>query len=274
LEQICLQTNGTLLTSEAVNLLQQLPVDRLTIQVSLDGAEAATHDLVRGSGSFTRTLGGIHRLVKAGMGPQMCLATTEMLHNFQDLPALLELAEALNIRRVIGNTLVKGGRASKNKTVDLPLPSQYLELIGRYQTDRRFKDIYHKRGNFAAIEWFKGRQTPAVRVCSCIKNLFITAQKALHPCVMFMHPEYAVSLHDERNLQGAVAVAMARWAQLPKISERRSREMALCETCPGQKHCAGGCMGRAYATFGDSMSVEDRCALRRAVYTWKKPPQT
>ncbi len=271
LEQVCLQTNGTLLTSEVVSALRELPIDKLVIQVSLDGAESATHDYVRGSGNFTRTLRGIHLLVNAGMGRQIRLAFTEMTHNFKDLPVLMEMAETLGIGRLIGNTLVKGGRAYRNKSFDLPLPSQYRELIGRYQTDRRFRDIYRKRGSIAAIEWFKGRPTSAKKVCTCIQNIIITSDGTLYPCVMFMHPQYGVSQLDKRTLQEAITEALPQWKRLPKISERRSRELKLCKTCPGQKHCAGGCMGRAYAVYGELMEVEDRCALRRTVYSWKKP---
>lgn len=266
LEHVCLQTNGTLLTSRAVSLLRELPIDKLAIQVSLDGAEAVTHDYVRGTGNFMRTLRGIHLLVNANMSRQIRLAFTEMAHNFNDLPAILEMAANLGIKRVIGNTLVKGGRALTDENIDLPLPSQYRELIGRYQSDHRFRDLCHKSGTLSAIEWFKGRQTTANKVCTCIQNLFITADRTLYPCVMFMHPQYAVFLSDKRGLQKAIAEALDQWAWLPKISERRSRDLKLCKTCPGQKHCAGGCMGRAYAVNLSLFAVEDRCALRKVIY--------
>jgi hypothetical protein len=61
------------------------------------------------------------------------------------------------------------------------------------------------------------------------------------------------------------------WAHIKRISQRRSTELAACQECPGKAHCAGGCMGRAYAAHGDPMTVEDRCQLRKAVYGWKRP---
>ena len=43
-----LQTNGTLLTQKIVNDLTNPVFDRLHLQISLDGAQPATHDFVRG----------------------------------------------------------------------------------------------------------------------------------------------------------------------------------------------------------------------------------
>ena len=33
-------------------------------------------------------------------------------------------------------------------------------------------------------------------------------------------------------------------------------------------------MGRAYAATGDFMNVEDRCALRKSVYSWETPQES
>lgn len=54
-------TNATVLSDRVLGRLRELRIG--TVQVSLDGATAATHELIRGSpGSFTRTMDGIDRI--------------------------------------------------------------------------------------------------------------------------------------------------------------------------------------------------------------------
>jgi uncharacterized Fe-S cluster-containing radical SAM superfamily protein len=65
-------TNGTLLTGRRVETLADLARRArysLEIRVSLDGAEAARHDAVRGPGSFARALAGVALLSRHGLLP-------------------------------------------------------------------------------------------------------------------------------------------------------------------------------------------------------------
>lgn len=65
-------TNGTLFSDRRVDELADLGRAAryaLEIRVSLDGADAETHDAFRGRGSFERALGGIVMLARAGLLP-------------------------------------------------------------------------------------------------------------------------------------------------------------------------------------------------------------
>lgn len=267
--EVCLQTNGTLLTTVEVNALVSLQFRGLSIQVSLEGATEETHDHVRGAGSFDRTMRGLRLLSEAGLGKKTCVAFTEMQHNFEELPYLLELLDSLGIGLLVSGTLVLGGRAKHTDQLALPKPSQYGNLLELYQIDPRFRTQYKKLGNIAALAWYTGKSNPSGQVCTCIENPFITADGLMYPCVMFLSDEFAARDVHVRPLDEVIMEALPLWAELPKISLRRSEELKACQGCPGRLHCAGGCMGRAYAAHGILMTVEDRCALRKAVYTWK-----
>ncbi len=265
-EEVCLQTNGTLLTEAIVSALRSMVENGLSIQVSLEGACAETHDDVRGSGNFDLTIQGLKRLNQAGLGPRTCIAFTEMRHNFGDIPQILELAERLKLGRFVAGALVREGRAALNDRLALPTPEQYKELLNYYHTDKRFRERYAKLANIAAIEWFKGRETHGERVCTCIANPLITANGIMYPCALFQHPNYAIANVHALSLPQAISDGLPLWAELPKISRRRSERLNACQDCPGLRHCAGGCMGRAYAAFGKLMAREDRCRLRKVVY--------
>jgi radical SAM protein with 4Fe4S-binding SPASM domain len=271
-KEIRLQTNGTLLTQVEVEALISLRAKKIVIQVSLDGARAETHDKVRGPGNFERAIRGVRLLSEAGLAKQTHIAFTEMRHNFEDLPRLLEIVEELDLRGLVSGTLVRGGRAAKSDRMALPTPSQIRGLLEQYHADSRFRARYEKFGNIAALEWYEGRLTPSAQVCTCIENPMISADRLMYPCKMLLADEFAVpipptGLHDH-PLVDMMTQALPLWSKLPIISQRRSVELKKCQKCPGGRHCAGGCMGRAYAASGDLMSEEDRCSLRRAVYTW------
>jgi hypothetical protein len=56
--------------------------------------------------------------------------------------------------------------------------------------------------------------------------------------------------------------------ELPDLNYKRSTKLEKCKLCLGKKHCARGCMGRAYTSAGDFMAVEDRYELRKIIYSW------
>ncbi len=273
LTSVCLQTNAVLVTREIATALGTIADMKFSIQVSIDGASAKSHDRVRGNGSFDMAMRGLHRLVVGNMGPRIQVAFTEMRHNISEIGRLMEILEPLNIRKLVSGTLVKGGRARRSDRLALPVPSQYVEIINRYRSDTAFRTLYDRMGKMPAIEWYKGKSTPTERVCSCIKTPFITAEGRMYPCVMLLADAYGIAGVLQRPMPDVLLEALPLWAELPQIEQRRRKMLKTCSDCPGKAHCAGGCMGRAHANSGKLMEVEDRCALRRAVYALNKLPE-
>ncbi|UYQ65862.1 radical SAM protein [Streptomyces peucetius] len=68
---------------------------RLTVQTSLDGATAATHDRHRGTGSWKRAVDGIGHLIDLGLPPRVAL--TETPENTHDIPAVAALLAELGL---------------------------------------------------------------------------------------------------------------------------------------------------------------------------------
>lgn len=266
---ICLQTNATLINRRHVDAWQEMPPEKLTIQVSLDGACARTHDLIRGSGSYDQALAGLRLLVETGWGPRTQVAFTETAHNINELPQLLEMVDRMGLARLVSGTLVKGGRAATSAHVSLPTPAHYRQLLERYQTDTLFHKRCDRKASIAAIEWFKNRSgATAVDSCGCLKNLFVDARGRLYPCTMLLLERYAAQSVYSRPLNQVIQEALARWRELPLLHRKRTDALASCASCTGQAHCRGGCMGRAATTRGDLMVPEDRCGLRKVVYNW------
>jgi AdoMet-dependent heme synthase len=88
--RVALATNGTLVTKEVARMISDSGVKRVSI--SLDGADAATHDSFRGiPGAFEAALHGFRNLKEIGMSVQ--INTTIARHNADQLPRVLELAK-------------------------------------------------------------------------------------------------------------------------------------------------------------------------------------
>ena len=274
LKRVRLQTNATLLTEVDIEALGSTDFKGLILQVSFEGATAETNDRVRGLGSFERAFRGLKFLAEAGLGRQVVVAFTETQHNFAELPRLLQLLDGLGIGRLVSGTLVLGGRAAHSDQVAPPTPAQYRELLNLYHSDPQFRSRYKKLGNIAAFEWFTGKSCPASEGCICIETPYINADGEMYPCLMLPIDKLAAKDVFHRPLDEVLLEALSLWAELPDLNRRRSVELEACKNCPGRLHCAGGCMGRAYAATGDFMNVEDRCALRKSVYSWEAPQES
>lgn len=264
--QLALQTNATLLDSDAVAKLAALAAPSLAIQVSLEGACAASHDQIRGKGSFAATLAGLERLVAAGLGSRTTLAFTEMRHNLSEFPDLLQLAEKLGVAAVIAGTLVTGGRAAEEATgAGAPATiDQYLQLLDRYLREPEFRERYRKLGNLTALEWWRG-EPAGTGCCRFIEQPYLTPAGQLYPCLMCHARDYGVSGVLETSLVAALTEGIGLWRSLQTHCRQRPHTLSACQVCPEKEACAAGCPGRALGSSGKLQAVDDRCALRQAI---------
>ncbi len=114
-------SNGILLKGTRLRQLEQLPHrEQLTIQISLDGSNAATHDFYRGAGSWQKAIDAIVRLKTSGF--HVRLGTTQTAENSHDLAAMCQLHRALGIpdEDHIIRSLVRRGFSAKGMAVSLP----------------------------------------------------------------------------------------------------------------------------------------------------------
>jgi len=267
LEQVVLQTNGLLLGQSDLDYLATLGAG-LRIQLSLDGANPQTHDLVRGSGTFAATLAVLQRLARAGLAPRVSLFFTEMQHNLHELPELLALAEWFEIPSLGSGTLVCGGRAAENAQIRPPRSDQYLNLLDRYREDAEFQRRYTERGSTAAIEWSRGAGEGGC--CEFVATPYLSASGLLYPCLMCRAEAYAVSGVFGSGLRRALDCGIPRWRELQQIRRQRATTVAACRGCELNDSCAAGCIGRVWGSCADFQVVEDRCAQRLAVHRWQK----
>jgi len=107
---LTVETNGVLCTAE---LAQKMAACKDPfVSVSLDGADAETHEWVRGvEGSFGAAIEGIRNLVTAGFRPQVIMAI--LRHNRDQMEAVVRLAERLGAGSVKFNIVQPTARGEK-----------------------------------------------------------------------------------------------------------------------------------------------------------------
>jgi MoaA/NifB/PqqE/SkfB family radical SAM enzyme len=91
-----LLTNGLLLTKRA----EEFKGVFSEVIVSLDGADAETHNRLRGVNSFDLILEGIAKARSINAAPQISIRTVLQKQNFRQLPGLIELAKQTGVNRI------------------------------------------------------------------------------------------------------------------------------------------------------------------------------
>jgi len=131
---VSVATNGTLLTKENVAKLKQAKINYLDI--SIDGASARTHDEFRGvPGTFDRAVAGLKNCVEADLC--VCIASTATKNNFEEFPAIIDLAEEVGAERFTYFNFIPTGRGKEHYQDDLS-PEQREKLM-RYLLARMSK---------------------------------------------------------------------------------------------------------------------------------------
>ena len=105
---IKLETDGSHIDDAAADRLVELKVD--CVQISVDGATAATHARVRPGASFPAAIAAIERLVARGLEPQLVFVPTRF--NLHEIVAAYELAAGLGCSAFVTGPLMRLGRAA------------------------------------------------------------------------------------------------------------------------------------------------------------------
>jgi MoaA/NifB/PqqE/SkfB family radical SAM enzyme len=103
-----LETDGSRIDDAAADRLATLAVD--CVQISVDGATAATHDRLRPGSSFAGAIAAIERLVARRLAPQFVFVPNRL--NLHEIVAAYDLASALGSSAFVTGPMMRIGRAA------------------------------------------------------------------------------------------------------------------------------------------------------------------
>ncbi|HSC96888.1 MAG TPA: radical SAM protein [Burkholderiales bacterium] len=105
-----IETDGSHIDDAAAERLVRLGIQ--CVQISVDGATAATHERVRPGSSFSAAITAIRRLAARGLAPQLVFVPTRW--NLGDAKATYDLAVELGCSAFVTGPLMRIGRAAAN----------------------------------------------------------------------------------------------------------------------------------------------------------------
>ena len=124
--RVALATNGTLVTKEVARMIVDAGVKRVSI--SLDGADALTHDTFRGiPGAFEAASQGLRNLKSLGMSVQINMTIAR--HNAHQLPDVLKLAKSLGADALHTFLLVPVGCGVDIADDQMVPPDEYERML-------------------------------------------------------------------------------------------------------------------------------------------------
>lgn len=243
-------TNGTLITPGVASVLAEAPL--CSTSVSLDGADAATHDRVRGAGSFERTSEGIRQLVAAGVR-HVQLRVTVTAANAESLGRLAELGSALRVQRValmpfrLSRELAPRAR---ELYLDRAAYAQVVAGLVRRWPERAppLRSLVMDRADLSPY-------LPHFGCPGAHTTATLTPDGRLMACGFFDEADaWSVRDHSLRDC----------WLAAPNMQPWRTLEAGgVCRACRELQRCHGGCRARALGA-GGSMGTPDPwgpCAL-------------
>jgi SynChlorMet cassette radical SAM/SPASM protein ScmF len=127
--RLTVETNGVLCTSELAEKMAGCKDP--FVSVSLDGADAETHEWIRGmDGCFEGASEGIRNLAGAGLRPQVIMAI--MRHNWEQMEPVMRLAEQWGAGSVKFNIVQPTARGEKMHESGETLNIEELVKLGKW----------------------------------------------------------------------------------------------------------------------------------------------
>ncbi len=229
-------TNGAYI--DAARAAQLSAMDYLDIQLSLDGADAATNDAVRGEGSYATVRRAMDHLAAANFGPfKVSVVVTR--HNVSQLDRFKALTDSYGAQLRV-TRLRPAGRGADTWHELHPTADQQVEvyrwLLANGEDVLTGDSFFHLNA--------LGESLPGLNLCGAGRVVcLIDPVGDVYACPFVIHEEFrAGSVRDEGGF-GRVW----RHSELFR-SLREPDNPGACASCGSYDVCQGGCMAAKFFT--------------------------
>jgi SynChlorMet cassette radical SAM/SPASM protein ScmF len=244
--ELTVETNGVLCSTEMVQDLRRSNLRH--ISVSLDGADADTHEWVRGvKGCFDAAVSGIQNLVAAGIRPQIIMSL--MRRNVGQIERFVLLAESLGASSVKFNIVQPTARGIKMYRAGETLSIENLVKLGDWVENHLSSSVgirlyYSHPMAFRSLGRMYGRQGDGCGNCNITHILGVLADGSYALCGIGMTVQEMIFGHAERDTLADV------WKRTPILNEVRKglpgRLGGICGDCLMKGVCRGYCLAQNF----------------------------
>jgi SynChlorMet cassette radical SAM/SPASM protein ScmF len=245
---LTLETNGLLCTPEIAAEIAKFP--KRFVSVSIDGADAATHEWVRGvTGSFESARQAVKNLVAAGIRPQVIF--TVMRGNAGQVDAIVRMAEELGAASVKFNVVQPTARGEKLHEALETLNIAELIELGRH-VERELAPKSSLQIFFDYPQAFRALNRIASRdgcsACGIFGILGVIASGHYALCGIGEQVPDLVFGEVGKDLLEEV------WRENPILKALRAglpeRLEGVCSRCLMKRRCLGSCVAQNYYSTG------------------------
>jgi mycofactocin radical SAM maturase len=228
-------TNGSTMTPERARRLSR--TDHVDVQISIDGADAATNDAVRGDGSYATARRAMDHLAGAGFGA-FKISVVVTRDNVGQLDALESLATHYGAQLRV-TRLRPSGRGAATWSRLHPTQAQQVAL---------YRWLHDRPGVLTGDSFFHlsalGAALPGLNLCGAGRVVcLIDPVGDVYACPFVLHPTFrAGSVRDP----GGFTRVWRRSALFQEL--RRPASAGACASCGSYDACHGGCMAAKFFT--------------------------
>jgi SynChlorMet cassette radical SAM/SPASM protein ScmF len=245
---VTIETNGFLCTPEIAQAISKVP-DRF-VSVSIDGADAATHDRIRGvRGAFERACEAVRNLAAAELKPQMIM--TLMRSNVDQLQAVIRLAENLGAASLKFNLVQPIARGKHLLEGDEAISVAELIALGRRvdgEVARTTSINLHFDYPLAFQPLSRLHRDSGGQACGILGVLGVLANGSYALCGI---GEVVEDLVFGRVGTDPLADV---WRKSPALNAIRDGVPAhiegICQDCLMKERCLGACVAQTYYRTG------------------------
>jgi SynChlorMet cassette radical SAM/SPASM protein ScmF len=259
---LTVETNGLLCTPEVAAEIAKSP--RRFVSVSIDGADAETHEWVRGvAGSFEAACQAVRHLVAAGTRPQVIFSV--MRGNADQAEAMVRLAEALGAASLKFNVVQPTARGEQLHQADGALSIEELIALGR-RVDMEMAPTTSLRLFFDYPMAFRplSRMSSGdgCGVCGIFGILGVIPSGEYALCgIGEQVPDLVFGVVGDDPLETV-------WCENPTLNAIRAglpgNLQGMCENCLMKHRCLGSCVAQNYYRSGNLFAPFWFCDLAEA----------
>ena len=262
-----LGSNGTLITEAIAK--KMLDAGLKSVAISVDGADAQTHDSFRGlSGAFQQALDGAEACKNAGLPFQFNMVIRKDTLSQLDDMLRIALERGANAAEFFDLVATRRGKQECKEQVLSPVErKQAMEQLAQSQEDcpilirvpacpmyplllqeKQIQPKHFPAEMLQRIPYYR-------RGCAAAMPMgyvMIQANGEVNPCMLLQ-----VKMGNIRE-QSIASI----WEHSPAVAELRNRELLKgeCGKCSHKLTCSG-CRGRAYEETGDMLAADPGCWL-------------
>ena len=272
---VAIATNGTLITKEMAKKMKDAGIK--FVQISLDGANAKTHDEFRGiKGAFEKTVKGIKNCVEQDFFVEV--STTATQYNYKEIPKIIELCENLKVNWFMVFNFIPTGRGKFILENDLT-PEQREELLKMLWREGRKRkiEILSTAPQFARIALEEEKEHIIMPTHFCNPKLhgkLVSLAEFIGGCGA---GRFYLAMEPNGDLQPCVFLPLRignifnddfeeLWRNNKILNELRNKDIIKkCKDCEYRYYC-GGCRARAYGYFGDYLMPDPGCINNKEIH--------